>query len=138
MLGATKELTSEYVDLAEITEDEQKQIAHTVMNRPDRDSTIKMLVKKGVPHREIVEVTGWSLVTVKRIASKLAPQRPRKVSNDTKKVSKDTSVTSSAATRAHRARIAEEAAAEGVTEEPTEKYRIVYAWRDEGADQRIC
>jgi hypothetical protein len=48
-LGATKELTSEYIDLAEITDNELNQIAFTVTQREDRKATARMLAAKGVP-----------------------------------------------------------------------------------------
>lgn len=120
-LGAAKELLSDYCDRAEITEDELNQIRLALTTRPDRKETVKRLVAKGVPLQEISEVTGWSLGTIKRDSAAL------KVSNETEKVSNETA-TGSVATRRRRARIAEEAAAEGVTEEPAaKKYRIIYS-----------
>ncbi len=41
-LGAAKELTGEYVDLAEITDDEQNQIRMSLASRPDRKITAKL------------------------------------------------------------------------------------------------
>src|SRR6266566_1997935 len=81
-LGATKELTSEYVDLADITENEQNQIAHTVMSRPDRKTTAKLLAAKGLSTRQIAEITGWKHVTISRDL--------KAVSNETKAVSNET------------------------------------------------
>jgi N6-adenosine-specific RNA methylase IME4 len=118
-LGATKELTSEYVDLAGITEDELNQIAFTVMQRDDRKATAKLLYSKGLSTRQIADLTGWSFNTI---------ARDLRVSDDTKTVSDDTTSPSTTGGRkGSRARVAEAAAAEGVTEEPSEKYRIIYA-----------
>ena len=46
-LGAAKELTGEYAELAEITEDEQNQIRMSLTSRPDRKQAVKFLAKKG-------------------------------------------------------------------------------------------
>jgi hypothetical protein len=58
-LGATKELTSEYAELAEITENELNQISFTVVKRDDRKATAKALAAKGLSTREIADITGW-------------------------------------------------------------------------------
>ena len=50
-LGATKELTNEYADLAEITDNELNQIAFTVVQRSERKTTAKMLAAKGLSTR---------------------------------------------------------------------------------------
>jgi hypothetical protein len=55
---AAKELTGEYVDLAEITDDEQNQIRMSPTTRPDRKATAKLLAAKGLSTREIAEHTG--------------------------------------------------------------------------------
>jgi 16S rRNA G966 N2-methylase RsmD len=105
----------------------------SIVSRPDRKEMVKREVAKGRPLQEIAEISGWSLVTIKRDSAALS-----KVSNDTKRVSNDTdeessedeslpSATGSAETLQHRAQVAEIAAAQGETEEPTERYRIIYA-----------
>jgi N6-adenosine-specific RNA methylase IME4 len=122
-LGAAKELMGEYVDLAEITDAELNQIKHTVISRQDRKPTVKMLAAKGLSTRQIAEVTGWEVRTIQRdleaskaatnVATNVASSRP--------------AATGSAKTKQHRAEVAEAAAAEGVTDAPVDKYRIVYA-----------
>ncbi len=68
------------------------------------------LSKKGLSTREIAEVTGWSHMTIARDLA---------VTNVTKSVSNDTAARHSATgkpeTKARRAKVAEAAAAEGVT-----------------------
>jgi N6-adenosine-specific RNA methylase IME4 len=123
-LGAAKELTSEYVGLAEITDDEQNQIRLGLVARPELKDTVRRLVARGHTLHEIAEDTGWSIATIKRISAKLNPPKP--VSNDTKPASKETT-TERAATQERAADVAAAAEAEGTTPEPTEKYRIVYA-----------
>jgi N6-adenosine-specific RNA methylase IME4 len=120
-LGATKELTSEYVDLAEITDDEQNQIAHTVMNRPDRKTTAKLLAAKGLSTREIAEITGWSKSA---IAADLAVQKRTDI---VQKRTADNTDPDRARNDERAAEVAAAAEVEGTTPEPTDKYRIVYA-----------
>jgi N6-adenosine-specific RNA methylase IME4 len=122
-LGATKELTSEYAELAEITESELNQISFTVMKRDDRKTTAKMLSAKGLSTREIAEVTGWSHVTI-------ANDLKAAVKALTKTVQNCTPASNTAArekTQQRQTEIAEAANAEGVTDEPPTKYRIIYA-----------
>ena len=116
-LGATKELTSEYVELAGITDNELNQIAFTVMQRDDRKETAKMLAAKGLSTRKIAEITGWSHQTIMR---DLGPNGP-------KIGPKGPSTTDRALKQERAANVAMAAAGEGATPEPTEKYRIVYA-----------
>jgi len=120
LLGATKELTSEYIDLAEITEDEQNQIAFTVMQRGDRKTTAKLLKDKGLSTREIAKVTGWHYATISRDLA---------VADATESVANATpgKPSKTGGRKASRAAVADAAAAEGVTDEPEGKYRIVYA-----------
>ena len=73
-LGATKELTSGYVELAGITDNELNQIAFTVMQRADRKETARLLAAKGLPTRKIAELTGWSHQTIMR---DLGPNGPK-------------------------------------------------------------
>ena len=84
-LVAAKELTNEYAELAEVTEDEKNQIGQALMARPDRKATAQLLSKKGLSTREIAVITGWSFKT---IARDLTP--PESVSSDTESVSDDT------------------------------------------------
>jgi N6-adenosine-specific RNA methylase IME4 len=80
-LGAAKDLTNEYSQLAEITEDEKNQIGHALMSRPDRKATAQLLSAKGVSIREIAAITGWSKSV---IAEDLAVQnRTESVQNRT-------------------------------------------------------
>jgi N6-adenosine-specific RNA methylase IME4 len=119
-LGAAKELTSEYADLAEVTDDELNQIAFTVMKRDDRKATAKMLSAKGLTTREIAQITGWDYTTISRDL--------KRVADATKSVADATpSTTGSESTKQHRAEVAEAAAEHGTTDEPVDKYRIVYA-----------
>jgi N6-adenosine-specific RNA methylase IME4 len=122
-LGAAKELMGEYVQLAEISEDELDQIRHAMISRADRKPTVRMLAAKGLSIREIAEITGWSKTT---IADDLAVQKRTESVRDR--------TPQPAASRADRARnderaanVAAAAAAEGVTPEPAEKYRVIYA-----------
>ena len=117
-LGAAKELTGEYVELAEITEDELSQIKLSLVSRSDRKPTVRMLAAKGLSTRQIAEITGWNHNTI---------ARDLRVSKDTKTVSNDTSKTGSADTIAHREAIAAQASLFGATEAPSDKYRIIYA-----------
>lgn len=124
-LGATKELTSEFVELADITEDELNQIAFTVMQRDDRKATAKLLASKGMSTREIARITGWDHSTIANDLRAL-----RGVEKSTKTVEKSTaepSTTDRAANDERTAEVAAAAGAKGVTPEPTEKYRIIYA-----------
>jgi N6-adenosine-specific RNA methylase IME4 len=123
-LGATKELTSEYVSLADITEDEQNQIAHTVMSRPDRRATAKMLAAKGLSTRQIADVTGWDHST---IANDLRAMKAVEKSTAIVEKSTRTTTTDHAAKEERAARVSEAAEAEGVTKDPARKYRIIYA-----------
>jgi N6-adenosine-specific RNA methylase IME4 len=120
-LGSMKELTTEYIELAGITADELNQIAFTVMQREDRKTTAKLLHAKGLSTRQIAEITGWHHST---IAEDL-----RAVGKPTETVGKPTadSTTDRAAKEERAAAVAEAAAVEGATPEPTEKVRIVYA-----------
>ena len=45
-LVAAKELTNEYSELAEITEEEKNQIGQALMARPDRKATAQLLGSK--------------------------------------------------------------------------------------------
>jgi IS30 family transposase len=65
-LGAAKDLTNEYADLAEITDDEKNQIGQTILARSDRKATAQLLKAKGLTTRQIASVTGWSHVTISR------------------------------------------------------------------------
>ena len=116
--GATKQLTSDFIELAGITADELNQMRQGLMDRPDRKATAKLLAAQGLSTRQIAEITGWSKSA---IAEDLAVQ------NRTENLQNRTSFTGSPETKAKRAEVAEAAAGEGVTDEPVEKYRIVYA-----------
>jgi hypothetical protein len=104
-LGATKELTNEYVELAEITDSELNEISFTVVQRGNRKATAKMLAAKGLSTREIAEITGWSYKTIERdlrtnvpqIGTNVPPSKP--------------STTDRAAKERRAAEVAEEAAA---------------------------
>ena len=63
-LSATKELTTEYTGLAEITDNELNQIGFTVMKRQDRKTAAKALAAKGHSTREIAAFTGWDQKTI--------------------------------------------------------------------------
>jgi hypothetical protein len=63
-LGSTKELMSEYVDLAEITDSELNQIKYTVMERGDRKTEARRLAAKGLSTREIATLIGWKKSTI--------------------------------------------------------------------------
>jgi len=120
-LGAAKELSTEYVELAGITEDELNQMRLGLMSRPDRKTTAKRLAASGHSTREIAEITGWSYKTIQR---DLEQTNVPKVGTD---VQPKPSKTGSKATKQRRADVAEAAAAEGVTDAPEDKYRIIYA-----------
>ena len=120
-LGATKELTSEYADLAEITDTELNQIACAVVSRVTREDRLRVfraLKDQGFSHREIADKTGWDHTTVsKELAVEKSP----------KGVEKSPRQSGTGGRKKSRAEIAAAAAEEGVTDAPTEKYRIVYA-----------
>lgn len=132
-LGASKEMTARYGELIDITEDELNLIRLTLMDRPDRKTTAKMLSAKGLSTREIAAITGWSFKTIARDLEKV------RVSSDTKSVSSDTPTadttlfdtpdapTDYARNDERAAEVAAAAEAEGTTPEPQEKYRIIYA-----------
>jgi N6-adenosine-specific RNA methylase IME4 len=118
-LGAAKELTGEYVDLAEITENEQNQIRLSLTSRPDRKETAKLMAAKGMSTREIAKITGWHFTT---IAEDLRVGKP------TKSVGNPTPPSTTRADKDERAaEVAAAAAEEGVTPAPTGQYRIIYA-----------
>jgi hypothetical protein len=119
-LGATKELMSEYVDLAGITEDEQNQIRLSLTSRPDRKETARVLAAKGFSTRKIAELTGWSHQTIMRDID--GPKGPKVVQTDQPR-----STTDRAGKEQRAAAVATAAAQDGATPEPTEKYRIIYA-----------
>lgn len=132
-LGATKELTTEYAALANITEDELNQIRLTVASRPDRRETAKLLASKGMSTRQIAEITGWHHST---IAEDLRVGKPTKtVGNPTGdfKTGSAKPKTERDAKNERAAEVAATAAKDGTTPEPSfdefekEKYRIVYA-----------
>jgi N6-adenosine-specific RNA methylase IME4 len=63
-LGATKALTNEYVELAEITEEELDQMRVGLLARPRRAEVAKLLSAKGMSTRQISDITGWSRETI--------------------------------------------------------------------------
>jgi len=119
--GATKELTSEFVDLAEITDDELNQISFTVMQREDRKTVARQLAAKGFSTREIAKITGWSHVT---IASDLKPLKTEQKVLDFEQQSHPSTT---GGREEQREEVAVAAAAEGATAAPTEKYRVIYS-----------
>lgn len=118
-LGSSEAMARRYEELAEITDNEKNQIRLSLTSRPDRKETAKRLAALGMPTREIAQRTGWSHET---IAADL-----RTVRNLTKPVRNLTAKTGSAAIKKRRKEVADAAAADGVTDAPTEKYRILYA-----------
>jgi N6-adenosine-specific RNA methylase IME4 len=126
-LGATKELTSEYAELAGITPKELEQIGNAVTkikSADERKALAKMLAAKGLTTRQIADLTGWSHETI------AADLRPRQKSDENRQKSDSTSAGSPTARARNDERAAEVAAeveGEGVTPEPQEKYRIIYA-----------
>jgi hypothetical protein len=123
-LGATKELTSEYAELAEITENELNQISFTVVKRDDRKATAKALAAKGLSTREIADITGWGHSV---IANDLRSSKSGQESSKSGQPPVSPSSTTRAAKEERDAAVAAAAEAEGVTPEPTKKYRIIYA-----------
>jgi hypothetical protein len=83
-LGATKDLTADYVGLAGITDNELNEIAFTVMKRDDRKTTAKMLATKGLSTRDIAQITGWDHATIARDLS--VAKATKAVANATKPV----------------------------------------------------
>lgn len=65
-LGAAKDLTNEYAELAGVTEDEKNQIGQALMARPDRKATAQLLSAKGLSTHQIAKITGWSADTIGR------------------------------------------------------------------------
>jgi protein gp37 len=65
-LGATKELTGQYAELAKITDDEQNQIRLSLTSRPDRKTSALLLAAKGLSTRQIADLTGWNHATIAR------------------------------------------------------------------------
>lgn len=126
-LGATKELTSEYADLAQITESELNQISFTVMKREDRKTTAKMLSAKGLSTRQIAEVTGWNYATISRDLAVVAKATKGVADATPSPIDGEPPKTARAAKDERAAEVAEAAAAQGVTDEPLNKYRIIYA-----------
>ena len=113
LLGAAKELTGQYVELAEITEDEQNQIRISLMDRPDRKATAKLLAAKGLSTYQIAEITGWSPSAIQR---DLRVIKDEVASSDAASASDDATGTGGAETIAHREEVAAAAAEEGVTD----------------------
>lgn len=72
-LGAAKDLTNEYAELAGITEDEKNQIGHALMARPDRKATAQLLSARGLSTREIAKITGWHHTTIAEDLKALRP-----------------------------------------------------------------
>jgi hypothetical protein len=135
-LGAAKEMAARYAELAELTPTELDQIGYAIRkikSPAERKTIAKMLHAKEFSTRQIADLTGWDHST---IAGDLRSMRG--VEKSTESVEKSTpakpSATGSAATKEHRERVAEEAAAEGVTEAPTDKYilekafQVIHAW----------
>ena len=63
-LGATKELTSEYIDIAGITPNELDQMRMGLLARERRKDVVKMLAANGLSTREIADLTGWGHSTI--------------------------------------------------------------------------
>jgi hypothetical protein len=72
-LGAAKDLTNEYAELAGITEDEKNQIGQALMARPDRKATAQLLSAKGLSTRVIAKITGWHHTTIAEDLKALRP-----------------------------------------------------------------
>ena len=75
-LGAAKDLTNEYAELAGVTEDEKNQIGHALMARPDRKATAQLLSAKGLSTREIAKITGWHHATIANDLKVLRVEKP--------------------------------------------------------------
>ena len=89
-----------------------------------------MLAKKGLSTREIAKITGWAQRTIARdLEPPPKPPEPNGSESEPNGSATHRALTGSPETIAHREAVAEEAAAEGVTDEPVEKYRISYWWR---------
>jgi N6-adenosine-specific RNA methylase IME4 len=124
-LGATKELTGEYAELAGISPSELDQIGHAVKkirSPADRKALAKMLATKGLTTRPIAEILGVDHSTIVRDLEKTrGANAPESGANAPEE----------ATARGAKAKRAAEAAAvaeaQGVTPAPTEKYRIIYA-----------
>lgn len=63
-LGAAKDLTVEYAELAGITDDEQSQIKLSLAARPDRKAAVQLLAAKGLSSRKIAAIIGWDHSTI--------------------------------------------------------------------------
>ena len=108
-LGAAKELTSEYVDLAEITDDEQNQIRMSLTSRPDRKQAVKLLASKGLKTSVIAEQTGWPERTIRRDLAEIEAARQaaeRRTNVREERTNVRPSATGSAETKQHRAEVA--------------------------------
>jgi hypothetical protein len=82
-----------------------------------RDEAARAAIASGMSYRKTAKMLGCSVGTISNAVFK----------DNTESVQKLNTKTGSAATKAKRARIAASAAAGGVTVEPSDKYRIVYA-----------
>ena len=71
-LGATKEFTSEYAELAGLTDRELKQIAHEISSRANRPAIARALSAKGYSTRDIAGITGWDYTTISRDLKRVA------------------------------------------------------------------
>lgn len=120
-LGASHEMARRYEELAEITDKEKNQIRLSLTSRPDRIEAVKALAAKGFKAPAIAGFTGWNQRTIERDLAKIKPTNVGKTPTDVGRKSKTGGRTKK------REEIAEELAAEGVTDEPEEKYRIIYA-----------
>src|SRR5262245_31427269 len=114
-LGATKELTGEYVELAEITERELGQIQHAITSRVARADLPRVArwlkEEQRKTTREIAETTGWS------VGSVAAALKPFKSEQESFK-SEQPRPSKTGGREAARALIAANAAAGGVTAAP--------------------
>jgi N6-adenosine-specific RNA methylase IME4 len=130
-LGATKELTSEYAELAGITPNELDQIGHAVkkIRRPeDRKALAKMLAAKGLTTRPIAEILGVDQTTIAKDLREGNPSKSEGNPSPAESPSPGASSTIDRAAKEERdAAVAAGVEAEGATPDPTEKYRIIYA-----------